>query len=137
MNFFEKAKKFFASKAKKPGGKEKLGKEKYGWRDELRDWALSFAIAAAVYFLILPAVLGTTTPAVVVASCSEKGFLNIGDVLVLQGVKASDVKAPLVTVDRFTGFRTIVRDNEVVGLNVSGQGGMFEDRKSERLNSRH
>ncbi|MEA3280850.1 MAG: hypothetical protein U9Q38_09675, partial [Thermodesulfobacteriota bacterium] len=48
------------------------------------------------YFIVLPAILGTTTPMVVVSSCSEAGYLNIGDVLVIKGLEIEEIKAPLV-----------------------------------------
>lgn len=64
--------------------------------DEIKSWAIDITIVVVIYFIILPGVLGTGTPMVVVASCSEAGYLNIGDVLVLQGVRIEDVRAPLV-----------------------------------------
>ena len=72
-------------------------KEKYDWKQETKDWIISFVVAAVIYFLVLPIFLHTTSPLVVVSSCSEKGYLNIGDILVIEGVPIQDVKAPTVT----------------------------------------
>ena len=91
-------------------------------RQELKDWAVSFLVAAVLYFIILPAILGTSSPGVVVASCSERGYLNIGDILVVQGVSIKDIKAPMVEVDKFTGFTPIPNDNgEITQIVVSGK----------------
>jgi signal peptidase I len=88
---------------------------------EVKDWAISFLVAAVFYFIILPAVLGTSSPAVVVSSCSEKGYLNIGDILILQGVRIEDINAPLVEVDKYEGFTPIFEKEEVTKLNISGK----------------
>jgi len=85
-------------------------------KQELKDWLLSFLVAAVVYFIILPVVLGTSSPGVVVASCSERGYLNIGDILVVQGVNIKDIIAPEVEVDRFTGFTPVLENGEVTKI---------------------
>ena len=74
----------------------KKEKKKTTIKQEIKDWAISFVVAAVVYFIVLPASLGTTTPMVVVSSCSEAGYLNIGDVLVIKGLEIEEIKAPLV-----------------------------------------
>ncbi len=94
MNFKKSLKKIM-KKASKQKTKQ-AEKQDYGLKEEARDWAVSFLVAAVVYFLILPIFLHTTSPLVVVSSCSEKGFLDIGDILVIQGVSAKDVKAPAI-----------------------------------------
>ncbi len=89
---------------------------------EVKDWAVSFLVAAVLYFIILPAILGTSSPGVVVASCSERGYLNIGDILVVQGVSIKDINAPLVEVDRFTGFIPIPNDKgEITQIVIGGK----------------
>ena len=89
---------------------------------EVKDWAVSFLVAAVLYFIILPAILGTSSPGVVVASCSERGYLNIGDILVVQGISIKDIKAPTVEVDKFTDFIPIPNDNgEITQIVVSGK----------------
>lgn len=89
---------------------------------EIKDWAVAFLVAAVFYFIILPAILGTSSPGIVVASCSERGYLNIGDILVIQGVSIKDIKAPLVEVDRFTGFIPIPNDKgEITQIVISGK----------------
>jgi len=91
--------------------KKLLGYEKFSASQELKDWAVSFIVAAVVYFIILPAILGTSSPGVVVASCSEKGHLNIGDILIVQGTSIKDINAPEVVVDRYAGFTPIPDGN--------------------------
>ncbi len=96
-------------------------KEKYDWKEELKDWIVSFVTVAIIYFLILPAILGTSSPLVIVSSCSEKGFLNIGDIVIVKGVKAEDVKAPLVNAPHYTGFTPVFEGEKFVGINISGE----------------
>ena len=98
---------------------------------EVKDWAVSFLVAAVLYFIILPAILGTSSPGVVVASCSERGYLNIGDILVVQGISIKDVKAPLVETDRFADFTPVMDSNgEVTQIVVSGKA-VTLDRTSD------
>ncbi len=87
---------------------------------EVWDWILSFAAAAIVYFVILPFFLGTSAPAVVVSSCSEKGYLNIGDIIINQGVSINDVNAPEVMINSFYGVTPVFKDGRVVAINFSG-----------------
>ncbi|MFC2174747.1 hypothetical protein ACFLQ2_02645, partial [archaeon] len=56
-----------------------------GWKAEAVDWGIGFLEAALFYFIILPLVLGTYPPAVVVQTCSMTGTYNVGDVAVLMG----------------------------------------------------
>ncbi|MBI1973781.1 hypothetical protein HYS54_03120 [Candidatus Micrarchaeota archaeon] len=94
--------------------KRKKPQKKPTLKEEIRGWIIDIAIVFVVYFIILPAILGTSTPMVVVASCSERGYLNIGDVLVLQGINIRDVRAPLVelTEEQFRrGFEPHVDEN--------------------------
>lgn len=95
-------------------------KKKFNVWDETKDWVISFIIAAMVYFVILPAILGTSSPMVVVSSCSEKGYINIGDILFVQGVNIKDINAPTVEVDRFTDFTPVFNDSEVTSLIIDG-----------------
>lgn len=91
-------------------------------REELKDWALAFLFAAVFYFIIFPAILGTSSPGIVVASCSEQGYLNVGDILVLQGVDIKDINAPEVFVSKYAGFIPFLDENgEVTEISVSGQ----------------
>jgi signal peptidase I len=90
--------------------------------EEAKDWAVSFIVAAVIYFIILPAILGTSSPGVVVASCSEKGYLNIGDILVLQGASIKDINAPLVQVSSYDGFVPVPDSSgEVTQISVAGR----------------
>jgi len=108
--------------------KEKL-KEKFSVKtakkiftvQEFKDWLISFIVAAVVYFILLPAVLGTSSPGVVVASCSEKGYLNIGDILILQGTKIQNINAPLVEVNKYAGFKPIFENGEVTKIEIDGK----------------
>lgn len=115
-----KEKLFFWRKKKKPEKKPKTFTEKIWF--EVKDWVIAFVVAALVYFVILPLALGTSSPMVVVSSCSEKGYMNTGDILVIQGVDIKDVNAPLVEVDRFRGFTPITDDetNEITKIDISG-----------------
>ncbi len=81
-----------------------------GWQAELFDLVIGLAMAALLYYLILPFILGATPPAVVVQSCSMKGSLNVGDVVVLQGVSFEDVNAPLIELDGPLTFLPIPND---------------------------
>jgi signal peptidase I len=101
--------------------KKFLGLDNFNAGQELKDWAIAFVTGAVVYFIILPAILGTTSPGVVVASCSERGYLNIGDILVVQGIDIKDVNAPEVQVNDYNGFTPIYDENgEVTKLDISG-----------------
>lgn len=102
--------------------KKLLGYEKFSASQEIKDWAVSFVVAAVIYFIVLPAILGTSSPGVVVASCSEKGHLNIGDILVVQGTSIRDINAPEVVVDRFEGVTPILDENgEVTELIIGSK----------------
>jgi len=102
--------------------KRLLDYEKFSASQEIKDWAVSFIVAAVVYFIILPAILGTTSPGVVVASCSEKGHLNIGDILIVQGTSIKDINAPEVVVDRYEGFTPVLDENgEVTELIIGSK----------------
>ena len=98
---------------------------------EVKDWAVSFLVAAVLYFIVLPAILGTSSPGVVVASCSERGYLNIGDILVVQGISIKDIKAPLVEVDRFEGFIPIPNDNGEITQMVIGGNAVSLNRTND------
>ena len=95
--------------------KEAARKQEYNLSQEAKDWAISFIVAAVVYFLILPIFLHTTSPLVVVSSCSEKGFLDIGDILVIQGISAKNVKAPTVNANNLD-FIVLNSSNQPYGL---------------------
>lgn len=76
---------------------EKLSKEEWLKREAV-DWGVSIAVAVIIYFVIMPAILGTSSPMVVVSSCSEQPYLNIGNVIILQGTSMENVKAPTVNI---------------------------------------
>ena len=102
--------------------KKLLGYENFSASQEIKDWAISFVAAAVIYFIVLPAILGTSSPGVVVASCSEKGYLNIGDILVVQGTSIKDINAPEVVVDRYEGVTPILDENgEVTELIIGSK----------------
>lgn len=86
---------------------------------EAKDWIGSFIVAAVFYFIILPAIMGTSSPAVVVSSCSEKGYLNIGDILIVQGTDIRAVSVPEVGQERLS-FLPVVENNKVDALNFLG-----------------
>lgn len=101
--------------------KDSLDPKKIFTMQEFRDWAISFVVAAVVYFILLPALLGTQSPGIVVGSCSEQGYLNIGDILIIQGVNIADINAPLVEVQKYAGFTPIYDTNgEATRINISG-----------------
>lgn len=100
-------------KIKKLDPSEKV-KQKYelkGWKAELFDLVFGFACAALLYYLILPFLLGATPPAVVVQSCSMKGALNVGEVVVLKGASFEEINAPTVQLDSEIDF-SVVLDNQ-------------------------
>jgi len=102
--------------------KRLLGYENFSASQEIKDWAVSFVVAAVIYFIVLPAILGTSSPGVVVASCSERGHLNIGDILVVQGTSIKDINAPEVVVDRYEGVTPILDENgEVTELIIGSK----------------
>lgn len=83
-------------------------KDKYdltGWKAELVDIGFGFLVAGLLYFVILPAILGANPPAVIVQSCSMKGTLNVGDVVVLHGATFDEIRAPLVKLDSPISFQ--------------------------------
>ena len=90
-------------------------------KQEVTDWAGAFLVAVLIYFIILPLVLGTSAPAVVVSSCSEKGYLNTGDIIVNQGISIDGVNAPEVTVDSLLYVTPIFENGKAAKLNFSGQ----------------
>ncbi len=70
-----------------------------GWSAEIADLVGGFIVAALLYFIIAPALLGANPPAVVVQSCSMEGYHNVGDVVILAGTDFDGINAPLVTLD--------------------------------------
>ncbi|MCD6522667.1 MAG: hypothetical protein J7K68_02875 [Candidatus Diapherotrites archaeon] len=70
-----------------------------GWKAELVDWIVGFGVAALLYFVILPMILNAYPPAVIVQSCSMKGTLNVGDIVVLHGASFDEIHAPLVVLN--------------------------------------
>jgi signal peptidase I len=105
--------------------KKKKKKEKFRLKTEIKDWTMAFIVAAVVYFVLLPAALSTASPGVVVSSCSERGYLNVGDILILQGTSIEDVRAPLVEVDSFNDFRPLLSpvdgNFETTALDIGGK----------------
>ncbi len=95
-------------------------KKEYDWKDEIKDWITSFIVVAVIYFLILPAILGASSPMVVVSSCSEKGFLNIGDVIIVKGTSIKDIKAPEVQANSLE-FTPVFDGKKFIGVNISGK----------------
>ncbi len=74
-------------------------KERYnlsGWKAELVDLVFGFLIAALIYYVILPAILGANPPATIVESCSMAGVFQVGDVVILKGTSFDDIHAPVV-----------------------------------------
>jgi signal peptidase I len=106
------------------GLKESIRRELFFWEghglgQEVKDWLSAFIVAAVAYFIILPALLGTSSPAVVVSSCSERGYLSIGDIIVVQGVSIKDVVAPEVQVVTFDSFTPVFdADNKTTAIIV-------------------
>lgn len=95
--------------------------KKHGVRREIVDWIEAFVVAAVIYFIVMPVLLATSSPAVVVSSCSEKGYMNVGDVVIVQGVSVADINAPEVVVDAYRGFVPIFEEGEVKAINISGR----------------
>ena len=109
-----------AKKAFRKAFPKKQAKD-YGWKDELREWVVSFVFAAVIYFIVLPLILGSSSPMVIVSSCSEKGYLDIGDILVVQSIGIEDIKAPLVTTDSISFLPLIDNvSNEVRSVDING-----------------
>lgn len=77
----------------------KKPRKKQTIEEEIREWIVSFIVAAVIYFIVMPAIFGSSSPAVVVSSCSEKGNLNIGDIIFVGGVDPRDINAPEVASD--------------------------------------
>ena len=99
----------------------KKTKKQYGLKDEVREWAVSFIVAAVVYFVVLPAVLGSSSPMVIVSSCSEKGYYNIGDILIIQGTNITNVKAPLAEITSFSDITPVIENNTISKISVNGR----------------
>ncbi len=110
--------------------KEKHKKEKpdlftkQWFKQEAFDWTISILTAVAIYFVILPAILHTNSPLIVVSSCSEEPHLNIGNVLVLQGTKVKDVNAPTVEINssleyQFNYNESLIINGEELRKNTS------------------
>ncbi|MEM0372417.1 MAG: hypothetical protein QXO69_01045 [archaeon] len=99
----------------------KKTKKQYSVKDELREWAISFIVAAVVYFVVLPAILGTSSPMVIVSSCSERGHYNIGDILIIQGTDISSVNAPLVSITSFSDIKPVIENNTVQRIIAGGE----------------
>ncbi len=98
----KKIKEAFKKMNKKIRGKERKKEErtkKEKIKREIRDWGISIAAALLIYYVILPAALGTSTPMIVVSSCSQQPYLNIGNVIVLRGTDMQDIEAPTITID--------------------------------------
>jgi len=93
-----------------------IKKKNFNLWASVKDWVISFAVAAVVYFIILPLFLGSATPLVVVSSCSEKPYLNIGDIVVVQGVQMKDVRAQNVEQEMYIGFTSVFDGDKVVQL---------------------
>lgn len=93
---------------------EKTKKEKV--KQEAFDWIISISVALLIYFVILPALLGTSSPLIVVSSCSEEPYLNIGDVLILQGTDIESTKAPTVNVENGLNY-SFNEEDQVLTIN--------------------
>jgi len=84
--------------------KFKQKKDDFNLWNSVKDWVISFAVAAVVYFVILPLFLGASTPLVVVSSCSETPYLNIGDIVAVQGSTIEQLNVPGVSQEQYIGF---------------------------------
>jgi len=73
-----------------------------GWKAEAVDWGVGFLEAALFYFVILPLILGTYPPAVVVQTCSMAGTYNVGDIAVMMGTSFDGIHAPEVSASSLT-----------------------------------
>ncbi|MCX8168791.1 MAG: signal peptidase I [Candidatus Methanomethylicia archaeon] len=72
-----------------------MGKEKKNWKKELLWYSLMIVIAIVLsrgIHFIVGLVLNTPTPFLVVASGSMEPTLNIGDIIVIRGVRTEDLK---------------------------------------------
>jgi len=118
----EKTKKALKSIKKKLKGKRTEEKKKLTKKQrikrEAKDWGISIAVALLIYFVILPALLGTTTPLIVVSSCSQEPHLNIGDILIIRGTKMEDIEAPTITVEDQFNY---TYDNHTNTLTINNQ----------------
>ena len=104
-------------KGKKSEEKKKLTK-KQKIKREAKDWGISIAAALLIYFVILPAILGTNTPLIVVSSCSQRPHLNMGDILVIRGTAMEDIEAPTITINDQLQYNY---DNETNTLTINDQ----------------
>ncbi len=99
---------------------KKKPKKPFSIVEEFKDWIYSLVIAAVIYFILLPAILGTSSPMVVVSSCSEKGYINIGDILVIHGIDIKDIVAPTANVSQFNDFTyEFNQNNEIARIFVN------------------
>jgi len=57
----------------------------------------------------------------VISSCSEKGYLNTGDIIINSGTSIEDVNAPEVTVDSLLNVTPVFENGKVTQLDFSGQ----------------
>ncbi|MEM4222173.1 MAG: hypothetical protein QW097_01950 [archaeon] len=91
--------------------------DKNFFKKEAKEWIAALVFAILLYYVVLPLFLHTSSPAIVIASCSEKGFLNIGDIIFVQGGSLEELNAPTVNTVNFT---PVFVNNTFIGLNFSG-----------------
>ena len=70
-----------------------------GWKAQAVDLGSDLFLAALLYFVIAPLILGANPPAAIVQTCSMQGTLNVGDVTILHGIKLADISAPEIVLD--------------------------------------
>lgn len=113
-DIFSKIKDYFSVNKKK----DKKEKKKFSIVNEINEWITAFVVAAVVYFIILPLFLGTSAPMVIVPSCSEKGYLNVGDIVFVKGTQIKDLKAPFVELDKFIEMKPIEENGVVEKIQI-------------------
>jgi signal peptidase I len=101
--------------------KDKKEKKKMTLKDEVKEWVISFIVVAVIYFIVLPAILSTSSPMVVVSSCSEAGYLNIGDILVLKGVDIETIRATEGEVNSWVKVVPVIKGNTTEGVDFNGK----------------
>ena len=74
-----------------------LGVKESGYRKSMLEFA-AVIIAVVIFWLALRIVMGTSSPLDVVPSCSMLPTLSRGDMILVKGVNAQELKAPVVDV---------------------------------------
>ncbi len=111
------------------------GKEE-GFRKSMVEIVVAIAIIAALW-ISLRFILNTNDPIDVVPSCSMLPALQRGDLIVLQGISPSEIKAPVINVSKaaFDSMTNNIRNESLVCLYYTRNGNSGSVSQFERPGS--